>query len=482
MRRILIVPSVSSTSVADSEPLQELYALTEAVAGFGEKAYFYMVVPPWVRDGLRGHQRLHYVHMETTRDEAINDVVGYSAVDMSTLFARRGGRYVIDAVITDCVQFSLQLSRMLSDPVRERMPVIVRDLRRVYENKDEVEDNASVALGYASNYFAYTSPDHQKDVLGFLRTYLQASMLRRFTNRSLSWPMSFDLERIDKLNTLKKRKNVTVCFGGDPSQKRSRTVFSVYRKLYGIGIDIVVASRESRAMLKRSLPDDDTSYLAEINCSLAQDAYLTELAKSHMFVSVSEGEGANWEDVRKILLGQVGVFPYRQDGVLSRLLGEEYPFYYNVGREDEAVELAAWIAANYDDARSRIAPVVERCRSLFERKAVLRQAWGKITNIIDEGYRTHTFEEKEEAGKKLSLQGSLKKVATGLGNEFALQVFFDILEEHATWLKPWGHKGTLQTLGRVHESLPTLYDLRELLDNLGWKDTCLGHEPMMKKV
>jgi hypothetical protein len=258
-------------------------------------------------------------------------------------------------------------------------------------------------------------------------------------------------------------------------------VFSIYRRLYAVGIDVVVASRESRAMLKRSLPDDDTSYLVDINCGLAYSAYLAELAKSHLFVSVAEDEAAVWEDVRKLLLGQVGVFPYRVDGILSRVLGDDYPFYYNPGRDDEAVDLAVWIAANYDDARSRIAAVVDRCRETFERKAVFKKVWEKLADIIDERYRTHEFKADEDV-KKPSLQNLIKKVATGLGNEFALQVFLDVLEEHATWLKPWGHKGTLQTLGRVHESLPTMYDLRELLDNAGWKDTCLGHEPMMKKV
>jgi hypothetical protein len=352
----------------------------------------------------------------------------------------------------------------------------------VYENKDEVEDNASVALGYASNYFAYTSPEHHSEVMEFLRTYLQSSMLRRFATRSMHWPFSFDLARIDKLRTLKKRNKVTACFGGDPTQKHSKTVFSVYRKLYALGVDIVVATRRSRAMLRRCLPDDDTSYLMEINCGLAHDAYLTELVKAHLFVSVAESEGAIWEDVRKLLLGQIGVFPYRSGSALSRLLGDSYPFYYNEGREEEAIELALWISGNYDDASAQIAETVEKCRSVFERGPVLHKVWNQITSIIDERYQTHEFKgEVESRDAKLSLQGSVKKVASALGNEFALQVFLDILEENATWLKPWGHKGTLQTLGRVRESLPTMYDLRELLDNLGWKDTCSGHEPMMKR-
>lgn len=465
-------------SVADSEPLQEMYALTESVPALGKKAYFFMVVPPWVRDGLRGHDRLHYVHVETTRDEDVNDVVGYSALDLSTLFARRGGRYIVDAVVTDCVQFSLQLGRMLSDPFKDRIPVIVRDLRRTYKNRDEVEDNASIALGYSANHFAYTTQGHKQAVVEFLKTYLQPSLLRKFDGRAFRWPLSIDLRRIDKIvSSAKKRDRITALFSADPAQRHSKLIFSAYRQLYAMGTEVIVSTRSSRAMLKRSLPDDDTSYLIEINCGIGYDSYLAEVAKCHLFVSVAEDEDAVYEDVRRILLGEVGVFPFVP--AVTTVLGNDYPLLYNPWKEGEAVTLAKWVVDHYEEALEITAGARERLRSEFDRVKVMGLTWENIEKVIDSRYRQHEF--KVEDAQKMSLSTAVKHVSSRLGDEFSLQVFLDILEEHATWLKPWGHKGTLQTLGRVRESLPTMYDLREMLDNLGWTDTCVGHEPMMKR-
>jgi len=39
----------------------------------------------------------------------------------------------------------------------------------------------------------------------------------------------------------------------------------------------------------------------------------------------------------------------------------------------------------------------------------------------------------------------------------------------------------LQDIGKVGHVLPTLYDIREMLDNLGWVDTCEGQRIMLRK-
>lgn len=480
MRRVLIVPSVSTSSVANSESFRELYALTEAISGSGERSFWYMAVPPWVRDGLRGHSNLHYLHVETTRDQKLNDVLGYSAFDLATWFARRGGTHIVDAVITDCVQFAWQLRQFMSDPRREMVPVVVRDLRRRYEGRLDTEPAASVAMSYAVNLVAATSSHNRKEIAKFLSTYLSPTMVRLFNENSFVWPTSADVEALDVCRDNIEKPGAPVAFvGGNVENKGTRFILKVYRKLFALGVSSVVASTSSESSVRRSLPGDDVAYLSDIMANIPLDAYDMEVAKAHLFVSAAPSESVFDEEVRRLVLGQVGVFPH--EAFIVDVLGDDYPFYYNAGKEEEALAMASWVSENYDEATGMTEPFRTRVSKRLHQSSVFRGAWEHITGLIDQRYSIHELKDVPEGTAKVPLFNVVYNVANGLGDEFAMRVFLDVLEEHVTYLKPWGRKGTLQVLGQVKAAIPSLYDLRQMLDNLGWIDRCDQSEVVLTR-
>ncbi len=481
MRRVLIIPSVSTVSVAENASYQELYQLTEEVAKAGSDVFWYMVVPPWVRDGLQGHKRLHYVHVETTRDLELNDIIGYSAYDLAVWFARRGGKFIIDAVVTDCVQFSLQLSQFLSDPSSVPVPVFLRDLRRRDRRRNpDLGSRLSIAMNYATARVGATSSWHKAELTEYVRSCLVPAQVKRFISRTFDWPLSIDLDFLENCrDTVEKGKTPVVFVGGNPDDNGGKKVLRICRKLFALGVEVALTSRSSPSRVKLLLPDRDISYISEIKSSVPRDSYYLEAAKAHMFISVGRTEGAFHEELERLILGQVGVFPYKE--FVIELFGDKYPFYYNEGDMDEAYEMTAWVAENYDEAIGMIEPFVKIVKEKLSRSQVFLDAWATMGNSIDEGYRVHTMRDAED-GKALPLLNAVKKVAEGLGEEFAMTVFLDVLEETVSYLKPWGRKGTLQTLGRVKTPLPTLYDLREMLDNLGWVDQHSGSEIIVRKV
>jgi len=446
MRRLLYVPLVGSTSVASNEGYREFYALTEALRASDEKAFWYVVIPSWVTDGIRGHDRMQYVYLEGTRDVSVNDVVGFPSFELAQYFARRGGRYIVDGVLTNCVQFSLYLQRLLSDPAAKfLMPVFVRDHD---EDSGSIDDSPfswlMLAMNYIGCYTAIRSRAERRLISRFVNRYANPSLGKLFVEQSIWWPRGYDIGKFDRL--------------------------------------VDEMKRPVRPMIENALPKKDSSFIKYINAGVSKDTYLREVARSQFFVSTI-GEYdilAGEEELSRLLLGQVGVFPYIE--MIRERLGKKYPFYYNSENQEEAMAMAAWVVENYGDAKEQIKPIIARLRKEHNQDCTAKKAWEQITKKIDETYVFHRVRPRAEADhKKQSLFFVVYNLAKKLGDEFSLDVFLDILEEHVTWLKPWSKKGTLKELGEVSAALPTLYDIRQMLDNLGWVDQCTGVNIMLRR-
>jgi hypothetical protein len=470
MRRVLIIPAISTTSVASNFSFQELFEFSEIVSE-NKGVYWYIVVPPWVRDGMKGHKNLQYVHLETTRDIEVNDIVGYSAYEVATQFARRGGKYVVDAVITDCVEFSLQLQRVLSDLTKNPVPVFVRDLRRKYLHKKEL-CKFSVAQSLVQGFSGVTSRSHRSEVVSFLSESLKASVVNSFIDRSFVWPLSSNLDYLDKFKSVEKRDEMSVFLGGEPEDNGGAEVLGIYKNLFAcVDVDVRIVTTSSMSRLKVVLRDGDYSYLGDMKAGVPVEAYYTEMAKSHLFVSVAESEKSFHDDLEKMVLGQVGIFPWKSNSFVANYFDSDYPFLYLPGDHDQALSMAQWVVDNYKDSVSMISKYVDKIRKLIDRKNVFVRVWSELEKVIFRQYRVYKMKEWNKL-KRMPLFNAVNHVATQLGDQFAMRVFLDILEEQVTWLKPWNRKETLVTFGVNKEPLPTVFDLREMLSNLGWEDTC----------
>jgi hypothetical protein len=476
---MVYIPSVGYSSVSDDDGFREFFSLVTHLREAGERVFWYVVMPTWVTDGLRGNDRMNYVRMDSTRDVSLNNLVGFPAFELAQSFSRRGGRYIVDGVLTNCSNFGLYMRQLLSDRSRKvsSMPVFIRDKYDIPESSDE-------KMLFVSNHVGcrtlVRSESEMREISNVIGRCSNPSLQKAFLDSSIIWPVGYDLTRHPE-----RRKNdeIALFIGGEFGEYAAKkAVLKATEKLFMSGrISIVIASTSPRSKVEGILPGKDSSFVSQFLPGLSKIEYEKEVESAHVFVSVT-GKGSPFdefeEEVHRLLLGQIGVFPLT--GLSLEILGSEYPFLYNQGKVDEAICLVEWIAENYKEAIELINPFIEKIRGSRETKSISLRVWSEMKKVIDSSYRISHMKESKD-GKRKPLFTTIYSIASKLGKEFALDVFLDILEEHVTWLKPWGNKGALQEIGKIGHVLPTLYDIREMMDNLGWVDTCEGQRIMLRK-
>jgi hypothetical protein len=455
--------------VADDDGYREIYALTEAIRRSGRRAYWHIVVPSWVTDGLRGHDKMSYVYLDCTRDVTTNDLVGFPAFELAQYFCRRGGRFIVDAVITGCSRYGVYLQQLLSDrATKTPMPMFIRERANPIAWNTVVEQVAQ-AVNYTYGHLAVESEGHRKSTLGFVRQHLTPAMQKVFLERSVLWPNGYNLDELDATmsGTIRHSGVTALCAGTFDEPKVYRDVLKMYRKLFAsANIQSTIVTTSAMYKVHRAYPSKDRAFLRSIDVSLFHDAYRREVAKNHFFISAVSGfdcASVLEDELLSLLLGQVGVFPR---GPLTSTRLDGYPFMYD--NEDEALSLAEWVALNWEKALRMVEPFVSGLRNELSVDNAANVFWSEICHRIDSCYKIHQMKNTKKDAFR-----TVYDVATKLGEQFDLDVFLDVLEEHLTWLKPWG-KGALKEMGRVSPGLPTLYDIREMLDNLGWVDACDG--------
>lgn len=467
MSRLLYVPLVTTTGV-DGDGYRDFFSFAERGDHF-----WYAVVPTWVADDLKASNRIHYVYLDTARYPFVNDLIGFPAFEMLQWFGRRGGKLVVDAAVTNCVGFGVYLRSLLSDRFRDdSVPVVVRDISRFYGRE---EDRVSRAITLAQCHYAARSRYEIEFAAKGLREILSPSSVRDFFGRSFVWPSMFPPREA------KRGKGVTFFIGGDfeNSSAKKWAVDVISRVATASGIDAILSTRTAKYKVDRAI--SDYSIFSSVNLDAESDTVERDEGRSHLFLSVagraSDADEFEYE-LSLLARGQIGVFPH------SELAEEEisgYPFLYNPGSVEEAESICEWVAQNWDEAVAMAETHV---------KAVVCKHWTsvagvaskEIERIIAENYRINRLRDAGTKKAKVPLFHTVHSVAKKLGDRFALSVFLDVLEEHVSWLKPWGHKGALLDVNSMRSSLPTLYDLREMLDNLGWVDECRETEIFVKRI
>jgi hypothetical protein len=392
---------------------------------------------------------------------------------------------IIDGVLTNCVRFSAYLKQLLSDPVSgQSVPVFVRD----HDGDggvvvDDIGHWLGLASSYSSCHTAVRSENEKRILAKFISRYANPAMGRLFQERCFSWRSGYDLDIVDKVVKglpSDGDKPVLFCGGNFDSQKVKREELKIAQWLFAINaVEVMVTSRSSRYKIENVLPSGDSSFVRWINARASSAVYLKDVGRAHLFVSVQEGYDslANEEEFSRLLMGQIGIFPHLN--WVTERLGSKYPFYYNFGNADEALAMAEWVATHYTEALGSVVSFVSRLRSEHDQESTLMMAWREMAERIQDCYVVHKMKERKDG--KQPLFSVIHHIAEKLGDSFALDVFLDILEEHVPWLKPWNRKGALKELGEVPRVLPTLYDIREMLDNLGWVDTCEGPSIMLRR-
>jgi len=482
-RRLLYVPSVYRSSLIDNDGYLEFCDLVNQLHDCNEVYHWYVIIPKWVKDGLKPLPGVDYIYYDSVRDLRVNQTVGFPALELAKDFARRGGRYVIDGVLTNCIGFAGYLRYILSDPgSNSRIPVFVRDCgdwNGVF--RDVFEDWFVLASNLVSTHVAVRSETERNVFTGFLTKYANPSARNVFIKSSLIWTPGYSVTRTSNIDS-KDRKPVMFCGGSFNSLFRRKIELEVASYLYAKNIaSIVLVTQSPRHEIINIIRGGDVSFFDHFSAGAKRKECEIAEVKGDFFVSsVSEYFPLNVElEVRRLMLGQVGIFPYH--GLAVERLGEKYPFFYNSENLDEAIVMAEWVAKNILEAKEAISSFVEDLFKLYDPRKTSMVLWKGMGKIIDENYRVHKFKVSKETNRKPVIL-VIKDIAEKLGERFSFNVIIDILEEHVPWLKPWNRKGTLKTYGEVPINLPTVFDLREMLDNLGWTDMCDGKDIFFERT
>lgn len=474
MIRVLLLPSVARKEAGNHPAYTEFLSLAACVAKNNPgEGFFYCVVPSWSRDSLVVVPGVHYEYVDATRNQGFTRMVGLPPFELAQRFARRGGRFVVDVVLTDEIYFAPYLQRVLSDPVAEhKVLFFLRDYEFVHLSSESIVDKASLAVGFASGSLLSRSEQQGNEMLGFSSQNANPAISRLVANRSAVWPVGYDFSKLEP----KKNKDFTLILATDFSDvSYCARVLRLYRTVSAAAqkkIKVVVASQENQKRAEKCLPDGDASFVSSFRCGLTTEELMGEFASADaFFVPDRVSTDQNYEtEILGLACGCVGVLPNREQYASRIGSVEVYPYYYEPAMEkDQAAEFLLWGIDNRDGFSSVMAEsnVSGMLRELHDKNRTSRLIWDTIKKRVAAAYTTHDLMGK--AGKKTSLVKSVHEVAKKLGDRFDLVSFVDVLEEQVSWMKPWGKKGAIHEVGQS-TTLPTLYQLREILDNLGWVD------------
>lgn len=376
----------------------------------------------------------------------------------------------MDACICGCPPFALYLKRILSDPRRDDLPVYIREPIR-HRSMGGLE----TALSMAGCSTLTRSNGDLRDRVQAISDLVSPAVLRKILGNAIEWRTGHDLDLYDTI--AQKATNSPVLFLGNVSDRSmARRILALYRGLYATGLGVTVVSTDSMSVVNDRFPDNDRSYVSTLKGGVDYREYLSYAGLCGIFVSLARDDSnlaVSNVEIQNMLMGQIGILP--KTDYTIRLLDRDYPFLYT--DESAAMDMAAYIHESYDSARKKISKYRGRLRDKFGWHNTNVDAWSAISAHIKKGQNHGSIRSK----RRSDLFGTIQRVAEGLGDKFRFDVFLDVLEENATWIKPWGYKGAITTLGKS-ENLPTQYDIIEALGELGWTDMCDGEIAFMKRT
>lgn len=470
-RRFLYIPLVTRTSLSGNEGYAEFCDLVRYVNESGDKSFWYVMIPIWVRDGIVPIDGVHYLYVDTVRDVRISRMAGYPAFEIAREFSRRGGRFVIDAVLTNCTLFSGYLSYLLSDPESiHNVPVFVRNKdREGWASRGRMGDSLSLASSVSMAHVAVSSSSEKRMLLEFLSSHINAKARSSFEGNVFDWGPGYDLVK----RVHREPRDIAHMFcGGSFKFSFGRSLeFSVARHLESEGLaKLIISTQSTMGDISKSIGKITIPSLSILH-SLAYEMYERTFHTGDFFVSAfSENMIYESEDcIKRLISGQVGIFSY--SGLAMERLGDNYPFFFNSGDVTEATAMASWVSENIETARSEIEPFVDKLVAENRRDVSFGRAWRRMCSVIDQQCGEASIAHSDD-GDRGPLDIAISDISSKYGEKVSLDVVLDVLEEKVPWLKPWNRKGSIKTFGEIPDNLPTMYDIRHSLSGIGWEDDC----------
>lgn len=309
-----------------------------------------------------------------------------------------------------------------------------------------------------SDYAMVPDATRIEDLLECGRVYLRASKLDELRGRVCgAWFSGFEAERVMKMVQRREHEKVVVAYAGrwNKPQKRFDLVLQVMDML----------RLDDRLKFVCTSGDfGDEKQIEELKAEhphvefkiLRRDEHLANVGNLDVFVYCSAAESFPVTVAEMLVGGVVGVF---LDAPWVRRDYATYPF-VAAGLENAAA-MVRWVAGNLDEARRKIAPVVEE---LVQRD-----------KSLDRFERMSTFMTEKIEQRMTNSGGSLGNLVKQALVACSLDVGGADVKESMLYERMTQMSESGREFGRKGDMMSRFY-LRRLVQGCGWEDVCDGPE------
>ncbi len=464
--RILVIPLIGISNInSDSDYLY--YA--DIIKGAKKRGwYFYMVLPEYAEGEVDELPNCEYVYVPMGKDFFEESM--HFPYELLEKFGRRGGKYLIDLIMTTRTGGSVMGQSMLSDFRRkDYIPtVLVEAMVRAWKKPNDV-DASLRAMSYCLSYTWLLSTEEKKRALDIITRVASPYLVNQFLENSKVIETGVRVEQLDK--TIAKAKlndKFSLFFGGRFSvEKRPEIMKELVEKLYSYGRDIEVYVTTQHVNSRYLRKYGNSVVYTDLKKGCSREDFLDTASSSHVFICSSDDESwpsGFWEQLYVI---GIGIFPDKP--WVRANLPKDYPYIYKDIMEGHT--MLRYILDNYEEAKAKIDWIRPWIRENANWQKQLDKALDWVSTIEKQSFKL--------SGKTMEIDGKdglgtmILEVVETFGDEPI--VWQELLDRIAETSKTYNPNILARTL------YPNRYEVYRYVLEHGYKDLLNESEPILVK-
>jgi len=311
--------------------------------------HFYYCLPE-ITDSLEKLPNVTYVPVDMELRDFYGEM-GRVPKEMHSLFSRKGGKYIIDAVFTSRTMAIDALSSTLADNRRDEiMPVHLFDPLVRVDSTTNKDIRKAMAFGYSKSHNWFLNENEMNKALLECRNWLSPTLYLEAKERSYVRGLPLAIKEIDEIVSKTPKHSKFRAFWGArmSAEKNPQLTAEFMEKLNSSGrdVDLVMTTQAMSPKLVKAVKENLKGSVTEIQTGCARPVFLELVASFHMFLCSSRVEGFPVGFMEQLYAIGIGIFP--NNDWVKKLLPKDYPFIYK--NNTEAHTMIRYIFENYDKA------------------------------------------------------------------------------------------------------------------------------------
>jgi len=389
-------------------------------------------------------------------------------------FSRLGGKYPVDAVMTNSSAAIFLLQRLSSDIRRTTeylVPVFcleptVKETRLIMSSQKYMFlDDYIRAVGYTTGNPIFLTTEEMSYAAKFTKKYVSPSMIKRMLERSTVLPLVVRTDLIDKLRQeIPKRTDKKVLFwGGRMSRvKRVDKIVKEYDYLFRFGRDLEIVITTSSLNERSYREVFKNAPEVRLLTGMGREDYLKEAVQAHILFLASETEGFPVGFFEQMYAGLLPILPDKKWARATMIEG--YPFFYR-----NRMEGAAMLRELYDNYEKYEIEWSEKIREYIRNNFNEDKVFGRLYEEIEKAIQPP---KSYRLVAKNSFQLVEDSVKTFDQNRFSLE---ELIQRMRALSK------TFNPASRTRNKSFSIYEIYRSVLELGYQDECKKEMPFFVK-